>query len=84
MPTSPRILTTSAVALAVLTAGLTVAVVQAKPAGAVVVVTPDVSLTPGRGVVSTVSPEIAVRPGASDVPRVYPLSIPFRTASHNA
>lgn len=53
MPTSPRMLTTSAVALAVLTAGLTVAVVQARPAGAVVVVTPDISLTPGRGVVST-------------------------------
>lgn len=83
MPTSTRMLTTSAVALVVLTAGLTVAVVQARPAGAVVVIAPDVSLTPGRGVVSTVSPEVAVRPGASDVPRVYPLVPSFRNAVHS-
>lgn len=78
-----RVLATSAVALAVLASGLTVAGLQAH-AAASVVLPADRSLTPGAGRPSIVSPEIAVRTGASAIPQTYPLNAPFRSASHSA
>lgn len=76
-----RVLATSAVALAVLASGLTVAGLQAHAA---VVLPADRSLTPGAGRPSIVSPEVAVRSGASAIPQTYPLNAPFRSATHNA
>lgn len=75
----------SAVAVAVFTAGMALAVVESHPAAASTVqLAPDRSLTPGAGRPAIVSPEVAVRTGASDIPRVHPLFAPERDAVHTA
>lgn len=85
-----RSVATASVALAVLTAGLTLAFVQAAPhSGAATVrvqLAPDVSLSPTSAFrVGTDVPYFtADRPGASDIPRVHPLLTPERDAVHAA
>lgn len=83
-----RSIATASVALAVLTAGLTLAFVEAAPHSGAAAVVPalDRSVSVGAGfrVGLDNGGPVASRPGASDVPRVFPLSAPFRGAVHTA
>lgn len=78
-----RRIATGWIALAVLTAGIGTAMLEARPAHAATVpAAPDRSLSPAAGlrVGMDRGGPVAVRPGASDVPRVYPLVSEFRNA----